>query len=189
MEVTMPIKNRAQVESMKKLLRGQNLRDYSLFVLGVNSGLRVSDIVALRVGDVLDVKGRIKNRIKIKEKKTGKTKDFPVAASAAKALVEYLTTRPNAGPDEPLFLSRQKGRAITRHTVWETLSAAAKAVGITDPIGSHSMRKTMAFHIYMQGGDLALVQQLLNHSSPSVTLRYIGITREQMDRAVMEVNL
>jgi integrase len=72
MEFVQPIRDRKKIETMKKILKSQNLRDYCLFVLGINSGLRVSDLLKLSVADVIDEKSRIKDRINLREKKTGK---------------------------------------------------------------------------------------------------------------------
>ncbi len=86
-------------------------------------------------------------------------------------------------------MSRKGSKAITPQHAWHVLSQAAKTVGIKERIGTHTLRKTFAYHLYNGGTDLALLQNLLNHSSPSVTLRYIGITQDQMDREVEGLNL
>lgn len=188
MEFVEPIKDRSKVEAIKKLLRGSNLRNYALFALGCNAGLRVSDLLRLTVGDVRDERGRIKDRVQLREAKTGKFKDFPISESAAKALSEYLATRKTSRDDEPLFLSR-KGGHLTRQQARRIVAEAAHAVGVRERIGTHSMRKTLAYHVYKEQKDIALVQTLLNHSSPSVTLRYIGVTKEDVDKAVLRINL
>ncbi|MEK5061878.1 tyrosine-type recombinase/integrase, partial [Paenibacillus sp. FSL H7-0326] len=93
MEFVEPIRDKKKIEAMKKVLKGSNMRDYCLFVLGINSGLRISDILNLRIDDVVDVNRKLKERIIIKEKKTGKPKDFPINESTGKAIREYLDTR------------------------------------------------------------------------------------------------
>ncbi|MFD1676865.1 tyrosine-type recombinase/integrase [Alicyclobacillus fodiniaquatilis] len=72
---------------------------------------------------------------------------------------------------------------------WKALNKAAKTVGIKERIGTHTLRKTFAYHAYKQGQDITLIQKLLNHSAPSVTLRYIGITQDQMDDVNLTLNL
>ncbi|WP_245867347.1 hypothetical protein SPSIL_013860 [Sporomusa silvacetica DSM 10669] len=74
MELVEPIRNKKQIDALKKYLRGQNIRDYLLFVLGINSGLRISDLLKLTVGDVQG-----QDRISVREQKTGKAKDFPIS--------------------------------------------------------------------------------------------------------------
>jgi integrase len=81
MEFVQPIRDKKILDTMKKILRASNLRDYNLFILGINSGLRISDLLNLKVSDVCDEKGKIKDRIAIREKKTNKLKDFPLAYS------------------------------------------------------------------------------------------------------------
>lgn len=82
MEFVEPIRDKRKIESMKLVLRGSNMRDYCLFVLGINSGLRVSDLLRLNIEDVVSEKGKVLDRITIREKKTGKTKDFPISSNS-----------------------------------------------------------------------------------------------------------
>lgn len=187
MNFVQPIRDIGKIDAMKKILRGTSLRDYALFVLGINSGLRISDLLALTVADVADEKG-IRDRISLKEKKTSKTKDFPVGSTARKALKEYLDTR-EANPAAPLFLSRKSGAAIQRVQAYKILNRAARAIGIPDKIGTHTLRKTFGFHAYKAGRDLSMITKLLNHSSPAITLAYIGITRDDMDEVYLTLNL
>ncbi|MBP2660652.1 MAG: xerD 6 [Firmicutes bacterium] len=81
---------------MKKILLAKNFRDYCLFTLGINSGLRISDLLNLQIRDVVDENGKMSDRITLREKKTSKTKDFPVSDIARKAITEYLVYRYNA---------------------------------------------------------------------------------------------
>jgi len=86
LEFVEPIRDKRKIEAMKKVLRGTNMRDYCLFILGINSGLRVSDLLRLNIGDVLSEKGKVIDRIVIKEQKTGKIKNFPIGTNAKKAI-------------------------------------------------------------------------------------------------------
>jgi|GEM_PF-6505807 len=107
---------------MKRILRankGTGLRDHCLFVLGINSGLRVSDLLALRVTDVIDERERIGNQERgVREHKTGKIKDFPLGETFRKAIKEYVADRFGDvpyQPSEPLFLSKKGARCDARH--------------------------------------------------------------------------
>ena len=86
------------------------------------------------------------------EQKTGKTKDFPLSASAQKALAAYLSTRPDAQPADPLFPSRKHGRPLQRWQAWQILRDAAQAVGVTDLVGTHTLRKTFDNYTRLLGG-------------------------------------
>ena len=88
MEFVQPIRSLKQIETIKKLLRQQNLRDYCLFTVGINSGLRISDLLKLIVSDVIDG-NKVKDRIRLREKKTNKFKDFPLSDNAKSAIKEY----------------------------------------------------------------------------------------------------
>jgi integrase len=69
MEFVQPIRDKKALENMKKLLRANSLRDYCLFVLGINSGLRISDLLTLRISDVTDDRGKIRDRITLGRKR------------------------------------------------------------------------------------------------------------------------
>jgi integrase len=188
MEV-LPIKDRDKIQAIKIFLRGNNLRDEALFVFGINTALRISDILSLKVGSVADDSGNVFDAVEVKEQKTGKTKQFPINKSIKSALVAYLKTRRSFTRDEPLFPSRNRGCPLSRWRARHILHTAGKAVGL-DGIGTHSLRKTFGYHVYKKtGGNLGLVQKLLNHSSSGDTLRYIGIDREEMNSTYLTLNL
>ena len=187
MEFVQPIRDLKKIDTIKKLLKQQNLRDYCLFVLGINSGLRISDLLKLRISDVSE-KGKIKDRIRLREKKTNKFKDFPLSNSTKSALKEYLKTR-EYNENEPLFISRKNKGFLMRQQAYKLINDVAKAVGIKEKIGTHTLRKTFGYHAYNNGYDITLIQKLFNHSSPSVTLRYIGITQDEMDDVYLSLDL
>jgi site-specific recombinase XerD len=93
-------------------------------------------------------------------------------------------------PQDYLFAS-QKGkiRPISRVHAWFVLNKAARAVGIEGRIGTHTLRKTFGYYAYKQGTDITLLQQLFNHAAPSITLRYIGITQDDIDQVYIKMNL
>ena len=187
MEFVQPIRNLKQVDTIKKLLKQQNLRDYCLFVLGINSGLRISDLLKLQVIDVIE-NGKIKDRIRLREKKTNKFKDFPLSEKTKQAIKEYLKTR-NYKENEPLFISRKNRGFLLRQQAYKIINDVAKSVGIKEKIGTHTLRKTFGYHAYNNGYDIAIIQKLFNHSSPAVTLRYIGITQDEMDDVYLGLDL
>lgn len=187
MEFVQPIRKLKQVETIKKLLKQQNLRDYCLFVLGINSGLRISDLLSLTISDVYE-KSKLKDRIRLREKKTNKFKDFPISDNAKNAIKEYLKTRV-INENEPLFLSRKNKGFLLRQQAYRILNDVAREVGIKEQIGTHTLRKTFGYHAYNKGHDISIIQKLFNHSSPSITLRYIGITQDEMDDVYLSLDL
>ena len=174
-----PIRDVEKIEEMKKVLKNRNYRDYFLFVIGINTGFRISDILNLKVKDVKD-----KRHIKIKEKKTGKVKKALINDKLKQDIADYIYFR---NEDEYLFKSRE-GNKITRSRAYQIISNAAERIGLTT-IGTHSLRKTFGFHHYQRNKDVAILQNLFNHSSPSVTLEYIGINQDIMDRSVEDFYL
>ena len=145
MNTVEPLRDKKQIDAIRKSLSAHNLRDAAWFTLGINSGLRIGDLLHLTVGDVRETPTKWRERIRITEQKTGKTKDFPISASAKKTLMAYLATRPETKSTDPLFPSRKHGRPLQRGQAWQILRDAAQAVGVTDPIGSHSLKNTLPY--------------------------------------------
>jgi Site-specific recombinase XerD len=182
MKYVEPIRSKQQIEAVKGYLKNRNLRDWLLFVLGINSGLRISDLLLLKISDV-----KAKDRIIIREMKTGKIKDFPLSLTCKKTINEYLTSIHNES--EWLFKSQKGDQPITRIQAYRIMNKAACAVGIKEAIGTHTLRKTFGYWAYKSGVDITRIQKLLNHSAPSVTLAYIGITKDELDNIYINLNL
>ena len=183
-----PIRNVEKISEMKDFLRRKGGCYELLFIMGLNTALRISDLLSLSIGDVTDADRKILKTIYVKERKTGKLKRLRVNESLENALSEYLAAYPRRKRCTPLFVSQKCG-ALSRSQAWRTLKAAGESVGLEN-IGTHSLRKTFGYHAYEKSGrDIGLVQKLLNHSAGRITLRYIGIDKERMDNAYMELNL
>lgn len=173
MNIVYPIKEKEKIYKIKELLFN-NKRNLLLFNLGINSGLRVSDILAL---DVKDVKN--KTYIELREKKTNKFKHFPINIKLQNEINEFIKGKDE---NEPLFIS-QKNNRLSRLQTYKILNKVAKEAGIKVRIGTHSLRKTFGYHHYKQFNDIVLLQKIFNHSSTSVTLRYIGLEQETIDES------
>jgi len=174
MEYVQPIRDLAKIDEMKRYLHKRSDRDYLLFVAGVNSGLRISDLLSLKVGDV-----REQTHITLREKKTDKVRRFRINPALKAELDTYIDGKHN---EEWLFPSRQGTKAISRVQAYRILNDAAEAVGITE-IGTHTLRKTFGYHMYKRYKDVAQLQKIFGHSAPSITLRYIGIDQDEIDEA------
>ena len=171
-----PIRNKEKIELVKRILKENGTRDYLLFLLGINIGLRISDILKLKVCDVKD-----KEYITIKEQKTGKRKRFPITNSFKTALEEYIKGKSYY---EWLFPSQRGNKPITRIQAYRIINNACFKAGIFTNIGTHTLRKTFGYHFYQETKDIALLQCLFNHSAPSITLRYIGINQDIIDTSL-----
>jgi len=189
MECVEPIRDKGKISLMKKLLFAEDPRNYLLFVLGINSGLRISDLLKLRVEDVLEPDGSMRERITLREKKTGKSKDFPLSDNARSALKQYFKSLEGREKKPMELFPSRKGGALGRVQAYRILNRAARIAGISGRIGTHTLRKTFGYWAYKQGQDIVMIQRLFNHSSPSVTLGYIGITQEELDNVYIHLNL
>jgi site-specific recombinase XerD len=166
------------------------MRNHLLFVIGINSGLRISDILKLTVGDAMTTNGKAQDSIILHEKKTKKRKHFNINKSAAKAIQEYAATLKCIDLDKPLFASKKNAeQPITRQQAWSILNEAAEWVGIKEQIGTHSMRKTWGYHAYQGGVPLERIQIIFNHASQRETLCYIGITQDDIADVYNMINL
>lgn len=176
MDYVQPIRDRRKVDAMKRELLRSGYRNYMLFLVGINTGLRISDILSLKVSDV-----RNQTHLTLREKKTSKIKRIKIMG-ISKELEDYIEGMLDG---QYLFPSKKgHNKPITRVQAYRILNKAANAIGLREEIGTHTLRKTYGYHFYQKTKDVALLQELFNHSSPSVTLRYIGINQDVMDRAM-----
>ena len=169
-----PIRNLEHLRKLEDYLAKKSKRDLILFTIGTNCGLRILDIVALNVGDV-----RNKSHIRIVEKKTGKYKSFPINSKLKPMFEEYTKGKRS---DEALFKTRFQNR-MDRFTAYRIIRKSCKLAGLPEKVGTHTMRKTFGYHHYQKFKDIAILQKIFNHSSPQVTLRYIGIEQDQIDES------
>lgn len=188
MNMVSPIRDKKQIELMKMYLREKSKRDNLLFLVGISSALRISDILRLKVSDVWDGK-RPQKFIVLNEKKTGKYKRFPISENLEKAIREYVKEY-NPNQDDYVFKSRKgDNEPISRQQASNIISQAGDYVGIKEPINTHSMRKTWGYWAYKSGVSLAHIMEALNHSSIANTKRYLGITQEELDDIYLNLNL
>ncbi len=194
-----PIRSQSDRNAMDIYLMHKNPRDRVMFTLGIYTGRRISDLVKLNVRDVayIDRKGHlcIAERLIIQEQKTGKFADPLIHPKVRRILSKYLRFRRKHSEtlggllNEPLLKSQKSRRdgqyRITRQHALRVLKTAARNCGITYKIGTHSLRKTFGYIQYQGGTSIELIQKMLNHSSPEVTLAYIGITRDDFDEAIL----
>ena len=187
-----PIRDRKKIAQIKNLLRGQrSYRNLLLFVVGINTALRISDLLQLKVNHFLDEKGRIKSRFWIKEQKRGKRHEITINQSIREALTEYLKEFPYIAKkgENLLFFNPKTNQPIKRGQAWKVITDICADVGLQGIYGTHSLRKTWGFHARMQGVDLALIMHKLNHESIAYTKRYLGITDEELQAVVQRLNL
>lgn len=188
MEFVEPIRDRKKIDSMKKILQG-NERDLLLFVIGINTAFRISDLLELKFKDVIDEKRKVLSHIKLKETKTNKHNKVAISKGVAKTIANFVDHNFKGNLEDYLFTGKKdRNKPISRVSAWRIISAAAREVGLEN-IGTHTLRKTFAYHQYKNGTDIALLMDMLNHSSEANTLRYIGVSQDEKDQAVRELDL
>ena len=164
------------IETMKKGFCGfhPNERIATALVLEGNLGLRISDILRLRLCDIVNDGGRY--RLAITEQKTGKERVFTVPFVIQQYLENYCL-RNGIARNDRIF-------PLTERAVQKQLAIVCDYLGF-EGISTHSFRKWYATEIYKNNGfDIALVQRLLQHSSAAVTQRYIGIEPQRIEKAI-----
>lgn len=161
------------------------LRNRMGWMLGCTTGLRVSDLLNLRIGDVLNRDGSFVNYLSIREKKTHKHNDPRLGNNVKMAIADYLAELDSYTLNDYLIQSERKGK-MDETQFYRILVKAAKEVGFTGSMGTHTMRKTYGYNtIHNNPNDnkaLIHLQDMFNHSSTNVTLNYCGITRDETDK-------
>lgn len=180
MNTVEPIRDLDLVMDIADYLRGKSERNYVMFMFGIYSGLRISDIRLFRVRDV-----RNKTKLIIRERKTGKEKKFPINDELRPIIDDYIADKKDY---EYLFKSKKgKNSPISRQQAYNILQDAADHFGL-QAIGTHTLRKTFGYHMYQQTKDVVTIQEILNHADISITLRYIGINQDIKDAAIKKLS-
>lgn len=180
MNFVQPIRNPEKIVAMKRYLMEKSHRNYILFVIGISTGLRISDILKLKKEDLLNT------HVILRETKTKKQKRIRIPPSVRREFVDYAKTLDTG---DYVVKSRQgENSPIDRSTAYRILREAAEYVGLSE-IGTHTLRKTFGYHFYHQTKDVAMLQEIFNHSSPHITLKYIGINQDAMDKAMMNFKI
>ncbi len=190
-----PIRDRDTLTAVKTWLKGRSLRDWALFVTGINFALRIQDLLDLKVGDVTNEAG-IRESFQIQQRKTNGGVRVHVPLNAREALTTYLS---NAHPDpqnpeSPLFPSRKrtadgKLNPVSRFQAYRILNSAVRQFEPDLAVGTHTLRKTWGCFAFDSGYPLEVIMQKLGHQSPAATLRYLGIRDDDVRRATETLNL
>lgn len=164
------------IAKMEWLLKWYCQRDWFFFKFGCNTALRASDIVRLRVRDVRGV------HLNMKELKTRKYRRFFINDSLRADIEEYTRFMDD---DDFLFRYLDENRAPTIGAFYRVFRQCADRLDLRY-IGTHTCRKTFGYHYYRRTKDIARLMLLLNHSSESQTLKYIGVLQDDLDDSVRD---
>ena len=182
-----PIRDKAKIKQMYQLLKGRDEKYALLFKFELNTGLRISDIITLKVKDIMSPTMQFQDYLILKEKKTGKEKKIKINDALKKLIVEYIKST-GLSYESYLFPSK-KGGSIGRIQAYRVLKECADLLGIQN-FGTHSLRKTWGYWTYkISLYNIGLIMDTFNHSSQSITLRYIGVNQDQKDELYSMVQL
>lgn len=200
-----PIKNMDDITRITEyLIRRRRWRDNMLFIVGINFGLRVSDLIQLRFSNLINDNLTFKDTFPVFEKKTRNTRKhkknryITINTAVIEAVTLYLEHTPGVCLSDYLFRSQSHNgsnhnKPLTRCAVDTILKGIADDLHLNMKMSTHTLRKTFAYHqMVMSNNDprkLLLLSKMLGHSSVAVTMDYIGITGEEIEEAYRNLNL
>lgn len=172
-----PIRDLDLLYKIYEYLKLKNERDYIMFMIGTNTGLRVGDILRLKVRDFKN-----KDCLVVREQKTSQSKEIPINSDLKKAIKPFIADK-NLN-DYILISQRNKIKSIKRNRAYTILKEVGEMFNI-EHIGTHTMRKTFGYHFfYNNDKDVTLLMHIFNHTDPQVTLRYIGVSSDMCKNAM-----
>ena len=184
MSTSQPIRDLTQVRALIDFYRDSDSpRDHLLVLMGLHTALRIGDLLRLTWHQVYDFeKNRPRSTVTIKEQKTGKNKMIALNAGITRALWLYAAS---ANADDYLFANPLTKRAISRTHAYRIIRKASENLDFESHCSCHSLRKTFGYHAWKNGVSPAVIMEIYNHSSLSVTRRYLGVTQSDLDEVYL----
>ena len=199
MKITQPIRDIAELKKIKRYYREvkPNKRNFLLIICGLNTALRISDILKLRWEDVYNENLlSFKSHIDVKEQKTGKKTTVFINKNLKEAFASFLKDiiakkgKLCEVMEQFIFLGQKStDKPISRIQAFRIISEAAKKCLLSHKVSCHSLRKTFGYHAWKKGVSPALLTSIYNHSSYKITTRYLGIEQDDRDEVFELVNL
>lgn len=192
MGTTQPIRNTEDLQALKNYYLNEhpNLRNYALICTGINTALRISDILSLTWSDVYDFKTEtFRKHLIIHEHKTKKLNTLILNQNILHALSLYKESLVDTAPSDFIFSGNSKGKPLSRSQAYRIIKEACRRLRLPDNISCHSLRKTFGYHAWASGVNPATLMVIYNHSSFQITKRYLGIEQDDKDRIFLELNL
>ena len=192
MNTVEPIRNPAKLLAIKKNLRRElDPRNYLLFTMGVNLALRAGDLLKLKVSDIINDKGDIREYLYLTIGKTKREAKIKINEAIREALNYYLSKSKIFNPDQYLFKSKRSNKPLDNIGLWYLIKKWTKEVGLeSERYSSHSFRKTWGFQARKyHGASIEMISEKLGHRSTAVTKRYIGINQEEVNKMEEEINI
>lgn len=192
MSTTQPIRTPEELDKLKCYYQKDKLldkRNSLLIIMGLNTALRITDILKLTWKVVYDFENKqFQTHIELVEQKTGKLNRIAVNDSLRKALSEWMDMK-SPVPNDYIFESIRGHRPIDRHQAYRIIRKAATESGLSDHISCHSLRKTFGYHAWKLGVPPALLMNIYNHSSYQITKHYLCIDQDDKDEVFTRIQL
>lgn len=190
MSTTQPIRDVKLLHEFKNYYQYDepNLRNYTLIIVGLNTALRINDLLHLKWESVLSG-NHIKDHIFVIEAKTGKENHIFLNRSVKTALKDYAKCRKDSKNPYVFGSTRNPDQPLSRCQAYRIIRKAAKQVGLPDHISCHSLRKTFGYHAWKQGAQPALLMYIFNHSSYGITRHYLCIEQDDKDQVYSKIKL
>lgn len=193
MSVTEPIRNISELKDFMNFYKEKEYspRNYCLIVAGLNTALRISDILRITWDEVYDLQADCcKTHLKLREMKTKKAQNILINEEFESALMLVKKHSENVTPTQYVFHSKDDCfKPISRIQAYRIIKHAAQmTVSNHEHIGCHSLRKTFGYFAYKNGANPILLMSIFNHSSFEITKRYLGITQDEKDRVYLNLN-
>lgn len=192
MSTTQPIRNPEQLAQLKNyyLSEKPNTRNYMMIIIGLNTALRISDILSLTYGDLYDYqKKEWKSHISVREQKTGKRNCIYMNRELKETLEKY-TEPAEQNPGTWLFTGQKKNEChLSRCQAFRIVKAASHYAGLDENISCHSLRKTFGYYAWKQGVAPALLMNIFNHSTYQITKRYLCIDQDDKDEVFAKIKI
>lgn len=192
MSTSQPIRDTQDLTALREfyLKDEPNMRNYVLICLGVNSALRISDLLELKWKDVYNFKDEnFKKHLITYEKKTGKETWIAINENARNGLQEYMKFLKKISGEDYIFKGKNNGGHLSRSQAFRIIKHAAGELNPENGISCHSMRKTFGYYAWKCGTPPAVLMDIYNHSSYEITKRYLGIKQDDKDSVFLNVNL
>lgn len=192
MGTTQPIRNIKELTAFRMYYRNvkPNFRNYSMIVLGLNTALRINDLLLLKWEDVYNFKkDNFRSHLLVFEQKTGKKNYILLNDSAKNALNLHFAMRSPRKTDYIFTKNTDYSRPLSRSQAYRIIKAAAIETVNEKNISCHSLRKTFGYHAWRQGTQPALLMDIYNHSSYKITRRYLGIEQDDKDSVYEHLQL
>ena len=194
MSTTQPIRNTQQLQKFKDYYRKEkpNSRNYVMCILGLNTALRITDILSLKWQSIYDFsENKYLSHITVVEQKTGKLNIIALNSALVETLVGYMSSLSVPPTAQDFLFQSRKGvnQPLCRSQAFRIIKEAALYAGLKQNVSCHSLRKTFGYHAWQQGISPVLLMEIYNHSSFRITQRYLGVEQDDKDKVFLNISL